>query len=254
LFNTKGHINPREAYSGSAISRTAFHNDCFLANSTDYGTYGSNPAADKAWLSRETRFVVQTGETCAADQDAAPYIACSNALHDMRAQHWSTLNEEWNPDVYQVWEQQGCMDTVRQDLGYRFRLITATAPSHVAAGRRLGLRLRVANDGFATPYNSHPVDVVLRNAASGDEVHLRTGADPRFWSAGRITLVHADVRLPKNLSPGRYQVLLDLPDPAASLHARPDYSIRMANQGTWEPTTGYNDLHMTLCLIRAHSR
>jgi hypothetical protein len=245
LFETKAHVNPDDAYSGSAISRTGFHNDCFLANSTDYGTY-ANRAADEAWLNVETSFVSQTGETCAADPDAAPYIACPNALRELRGQHWSTLNEEWNPDVYSIWAQQGCLDTVRQDLGYRFRLVDATAPTRIAPGQDLPLRLTVANDGFATPYNPHPVEVVLRNVATGDEVHLATAADPRWWSAGQTTLVHADVRVPAGLAAGSYQVLLDLPDPAPGLHSRPDYAIRMANQDTWEPATGYNNLHMTV--------
>jgi hypothetical protein len=245
LFQTKAHVDPAEAYSGSAVSRTGFHNDCFLANSTDYGTY-ANRAADEAWLSTETRFVVQTGETCAADQDAAPYIACPNAVRELRAQHWSTLNEEWNPAVYQTWAQQGCLSAVRQDLGYRFRLVDATAGSQVAPGQELRLQLTVANDGFATPYNPHPVEVVLRNTVTGNEVHLPTAADPRWWIPGQTTLVHADVRVPAGLTSGTYQVLLNLPDPASTLRARPDYAIRMANQDTWEPATGYNDLHMAV--------
>lgn len=249
LFQGKAHVDPNNAYSGSAVSRTGFHNDCFLANSTDYGTY-ANRAADEAWLSTETRFVAQTGETCAADQAAAPYIACPNALHELQAQHWSTLNEEWNPDVYSTWAQQGCLGAVRQDLGYRFRLVDATAQSRISPGEELRLQLRVANDGFATPYNPRPVDVVLRNTATGNEVHLPTTADPRWWNPGQTTLVHADVMVPAGLPSGNYQVLLDLPDPAHALHARPDYAIRLANQDTWEPATGYNNLHFAIAVLR----
>ncbi len=58
--------------------------------------------------------------------------------------------------------------------------------------------------------------------------------------------MHADVRVPEGLTSGTYQVLLNLPDPASTLCARPDYAIRMANQDTWEPTSGYNDLHMAV--------
>ena len=41
---------------------------------------------------------------------------------------------------------------------------------------------------------------------------------------------------------GEYQVLLNLPDPTTSLHNRPEYSIRLANQDVWEASTGYNSL------------
>jgi hypothetical protein len=33
-----------------------------------------------------------------------------------------------------------------------------------------------------------------------------------------------------------------LPDASPTLRHDPRYSIRFANTGTWEPTTGFNDL------------
>ena len=39
---------------------------------------------------------------------------------------------------------------------------------------------------------------------------------------------------------GEYNVYLNLPDPYASLHDNPDFSIRLANLNVWEETTGYN--------------
>ncbi|HYD97129.1 MAG TPA: hypothetical protein VEC01_17505, partial [Noviherbaspirillum sp.] len=37
--------------------------------------------------------------------------------------------------------------------------------------------------------------------------------------------------------------LLNLPDPAPSLRGRPDFSIRFANEDTWEAATGFNRLN-----------
>ena len=42
---------------------------------------------------------------------------------------------------------------------------------------------------------------------------------------------------------GTYALLLNLPDPQASLRNRPEYSIQMANTTTWEAATGFNNLN-----------
>ena len=43
---------------------------------------------------------------------------------------------------------------------------------------------------------------------------------------------------------GQYQLLLELPDPL--LANRPEYSIRLANEGTWDAVTGLNNLNATI--------
>ncbi|WP_343966586.1 hypothetical protein, partial [Kribbella koreensis] len=49
-------------------------------------------------------------------------------------------------------------------------------------------------------------------------------------------------------TPGTYHLLLKIADP--QLPNRPEYSIRLANQNTWHPTTGTNDLATTLTVTR----
>src|SRR5262249_30806052 len=183
-------------------ARTGFHNDCFLADPTDYGTYESR-AADLPWLSIESQCVPMGGETCAADDPAQPYIACPAAIHVMEQLHWTNLNIGWNPAVYAVWQQQGCMNEVRIRFGYRFRLVDLTvANPKVIPGSTLKLTAHVANDGFATPFNQHPVKVVLRNADTGTSYELPTSADPRWWTAGKTTTVPLDVDVPANVPKG----------------------------------------------------
>lgn len=48
--------------------------------------------------------------------------------------------------------------------------------------------------------------------------------------------------------PGTYEAFLNLPDPEATLRRRPEYSIRLANEGVWEPSTGYNNLQATIAI------
>ena len=44
------------------------------------------------------------------------------------------------------------------------------------------------------------------------------------------------------LWPGKYELLLNLPDGYKSLQSNPLYSIRLANEKIWEEKTGYNKL------------
>jgi hypothetical protein len=71
---------------------------------------------------------------------------------------------------------------------------------------------------------------------------LPMSADPRRWLPGTLITVSQNLVLPSNIPAGTYALLLNLPDPAASLYARPEYSIQLANQNVWEATTGYNNL------------
>ncbi len=52
--------------------------------------------------------------------------------------------------------------------------------------------------------------------------------------------------MPSGITAGNYDVLLNMPDNAATLNTNPNFSIQLANNDTWESTTGYNKLKGTL--------
>jgi hypothetical protein len=54
--------------------------------------------------------------------------------------------------------------------------------------------------------------------------------------------VNVSALVPAATPAGEYSVYLNLPDPAASIRNRPEFSIRLANQNVWEEATGYNSL------------
>jgi hypothetical protein len=64
--------------------------------------------------------------------------------------------------------------------------------------------------------------------------------------SGDTADVHIEAGIPADLPPGLYEVVLHLSDPEPQLHARPEYAIRLANEGLWEDSTGYNLLQQTL--------
>jgi hypothetical protein len=241
-------LTEAEAFSGTPKARMGGHNDCFVSSYTDVGTYpepADQRAAIRAYVRADNRFVPQGGETCSAGPEAWPYIQCTNALRDLRRLRYTTLNILYHPDVLNLWRSQGCFDTIAQQLGYRFRLIEAAIPTRARAGEQYALSLVIQNDGFATPYNPRGFEIVLRSHANG-QLYRPTLAhvpDPRRWlpDHGPIT-VSVQMTLPATLPAGRYDVLLNLPDPAPRLYGRPEYSIRLANRNTWQASTGFNDL------------
>jgi hypothetical protein len=229
-------------------ARMGAHNDCFLASFTDWGTYSTDPAERAAlrdYLHRDNRFVPQGGETCNDAEDAAPFIGCENALADLALLRFSVLNKDYHPGVLQGWRDGGCYDEIARRMGYRLVLLRGDFPTSATTGQPLDLTLTLQNVGVASPYNPRGFEILLRNTVSGAIYLLRLDAtpDPRRWlpDDGEIVLALRGT-LPPDMPAGAYELLLHLPDPAAALYGRPAYSIRLANHGIWEDSTGYNQL------------
>jgi hypothetical protein len=151
--------------------------------------------------------------------------------------------------VYKRWEADGCMGEIRRRLGYRFVLKSAKTPASLAAEGTLRLELEVSNAGFATPLNERPVEAVLRHVSSTRTHFLPLDTDPRRWWNGETRTDTFSVALAAEVAPGEYDLLLNLPDAAPALRKDPRYSIRFANTGTWQESTGFNNLG-----LRVHVR
>ncbi|MUL39005.1 hypothetical protein BWI75_22540 [Gloeocapsopsis sp. AAB1 = 1H9] len=243
MFNTTQPLNSDEAFSGTYRARTGTHNDGFLASSDNLGFYTYRQVdRDKQYLGNDNLYVVHGGETASASEHAQPYIGCANALKEMAQLRWSVLNSEFHHAVLQRWEQQGCMLEIKRRLGYRFRLTNATIPAKVKPSGTFAMTFTVNNDGWASAYNPRKVEIVLRHKQTGKEYYLPVNEEPRKWMPGNSKTVNVEGGIPANMPHGKYQVFLNFPDPSPKLYRRPAYSIRLANQNTWEAATGYNSL------------
>ena len=138
------------------------------------------------------------------------------------------------------------MDEVERRLGYRFRLISSTTSESVKPGGTFAMSFKVTNDGWASPYNERLLEVVLRDTQTKKEYFLKVNEDPRKWMPGETKEVKISAGIPSSIPTGQYQVFLNLPDPSSRLSDRPEYSIRLANQDIWEPSTGYNSLQQSV--------
>ncbi len=243
IFNRTTPVDSIEAYTALQYARTGHHNDCFLANYDDYGTY-EDTSADKAYLSADTRFAPMGGETC----NPNVLSICSNAVPELTRMHWTYVNSDYHSTVLAQWTNGGCMDEIKRRLGYRFEMISGTYADSARPGSGLPFALTLTNAGWAAPFNPRPVEVILRNPVDSTEYFVRLPVDPRFWGDGDTVRLAAMIGVPPDMPAGAYDMFLSLPDPSGTIRFRPEFAMRLANGGIWEPGTGYNRLlhHVTL--------
>jgi len=241
-------LDPADAHNGSDIARTGHHNDCFLADDADFGTY-AHITEDKAYLAKETLYLPMGGETCNPNP---PRSQCPTALEELARFHWSYLNTDYHPEVLASWDTgvppHDCLDEVKQQLGYRFTLVEGTYADEVKAGDEFAVDIQLRNDGWAAPFNPRLVELLLRHKTSGVIYKATLPDDPRFWLAddNAIYSLNHTICTPAGMPLGDYELLLNLPDPEPLLYWRREYAIRLANALVWEDNTGYNKLLHTI--------
>jgi Domain of unknown function (DUF4832)/Domain of unknown function (DUF4874) len=264
-------IAATEAFQGTPRSRLALNDECLNCGEWNAGTWWSwkNDAKGmRDFLAKESRYLLHAGEvdeqltTTKSDEDGdgwtSNYDACERMQQLFAEQHMSTVDTEGgtrfaSQKAFERWRKDGCYDTIARKLGYRFELLRADLPTKAQPGAVFKGVVVIKNVGWAAPYNARGLELVLRHKASGKAYRLnlfkerQRAYDPRFWlpEEGEIK-VEINQALPADLGSGSYELLLNLPDPAPSLSARPEYSIRLANEGVWEPQTGFNALGATL--------
>lgn len=232
-------ININTAYNESDVSRTGFHNDCFLADEDDMGTFGYNQHYRQYWKT-ESQFVPMGGETCAPPNIFTEELNAQQAFADY---HWSYLNKDYHGELISAWESNNFLRTIRKNLGYRLVLKDGECDEYAVGGTDFNLKLKIENEGWAAPFNPRDLEIVFKpdNKYISPYVY-KVEADPRFWFPGTTTELEATVPIPSKIPSGEYTVCLNLPDPCESLHNDPRYSIRLANDGLWDEATGYNNL------------
>ncbi len=244
MLNTTTPVSAADAYSNSTSARTGYHNDCFLADDTDYGTFRDDQIeVDKAYMAAETQYLPMGGESCNPNP---PRSLCPTATTELSLFHYSFFNREYHPTVYESWVNGGCISDIQRQLGYRFVLTEGSYSNVVQVSGALAFHLVLQNQGYAAPFNPRPVRLVLRNQQSGNVYAMPLAVDPRRWWAGTTITLDQTLALPADISAGTYDLLLHLPAPEASIHTRPEYAIQLANSGLWESSTGYNRLNQRL--------
>lgn len=242
IFSYSSPIGPDTGYGTTPRARVGFHNDCFLASSTDYGTY-QDVEAEKQYISKEALYVPTGGETCPPVD--IPMADCATAMAEMELLKWTYLNLDYYGPVLDGWRNASCFEDFQRRLGYRLALRSAEF-SQGSSGS-LGLKLKLDNLGFAPVYNTKKASLIFRSTAEGTVIKRPLDLDLRKIVPGTAFEVEESLDLGA-IPSGDYELLLELADSFESLSGRPRYNIRLANAEVWEAGTGYNDLNHTLTI------
>ncbi len=223
-----------EAYTGTPKARLASHDDAFMADASDMGTFHGNN--QRAYWAAETRYTIYGGESCRATS----YANCENTLAQMEDLHISYLNISYHKGVINGWQKGGCLDDFRRRIGYRLYATDVATTKDPKAGEDLKVVLTIENEGFSSPKNPREIHMLLINKSDAKDItSITPDSDPRFWDPENEHKVTVTFHPEKA---GEYNLYLYLPDPQPTLHNDPRYSIRLANENCWDDKTGYNYL------------
>ena len=238
-------LTSEEAFTGTPRARLGQHNDAFLYDYDNMGTY-TDTAKQKPWLAQETLYVPIGGETDITDVNKAKQWATyDKTIGEMSRLHWTFIQSGYATQTTDYWRENGTFDELNRRMGYRYQLVSGTYSDNVAAGSKMQVNLQIRNAGFAPLYNERPAYIVLKN---GNKIYpLKLASDPRRWLPnGVVTTVNEQLTVPSNVPSGTYQLYLYMPDAYSRLASDPAYAVRMANTGVWESATGMNNLGATV--------
>jgi len=233
-------------YDGNISSRTAAHNDCFLADVDDMGTFESTPLSiDQDYLEHQSKYTFSGGETCRnASPPTDPYYNQSNALAKMEKYHFNYLNGSpaidppggISPNQYWATANGGNIyEQIKRRLGYRFVLLNSNVTSNI-------LTVNLKNVGFANMFNQRKVYLILEESGTPSNVYqVELTDDPRLWNAGQQATITKNLvgmtsttgAIPTNKT---YKLYLSLPDLNATLAASTTtdrrYYVRFGNNNS----------------------
>ena len=232
-----GAIGEEEAFYGFDSARIGFHNDCFLASPTDFGTYLDPIDEWKDFVSSDSRYVAVGGETCFNDEELAN---CGNALEELQRLKWSFMNADYHPQVIRRFEEEGCFEEIKNRLGYRFSLLWAKYSRLVKGGRIFRIEFEIENSGYAGLFNPRPL--FLAFCREGERVvDFELEFNLLCLPGGATSRTEVRILLPKNMQKGKYTLAMCLPDSYRELREDPNYSIRFSNIDLpWDENSGCN--------------
>jgi len=227
------------------LGRAGHHNDCYLADSSDMGTYNSY-SSEFAYLTQQTKFTPAIFETCATGSSRS---LCPNALKETAALHMVSGHRLYNTAVWNQWISGGCYDTIVKNLGHRLEFVSSTVDIQTNIGSTFSVNVNVKNSGYAAPANARKTEVILRNVDGSSYCVATLNYDVRTLQSGTTANINSFVRLPTTISAGRYEILMQFADPFSTLYGVPWYKIQAANTNIYEAGTGFHKLNAVLDVL-----
>lgn len=246
-------IDAAEAYTRNDRARLGMADHALAFNDNEsHGTWDLDPddrAIDQNFIEAQSEYTIHVGEPFSNSEFARTQtVAYAERFHLSNLS--ATQGDAERTGLYDDWRASGVYDELDRRLGYRFRLIEATLPT--VTEDTLDVTLRIANDGVARPYNPRDLESVLRDAVSAEVIRLLYDGpiDERLLLPGGGETAELGLSFDlRGVDAGTYDLLLNLPDPEATLNLDPRFSIRFANDGLWEAGTGFNALNAAVVIV-----
>lgn len=238
-------VTAEQAFTDTPIARIGHHNDCFLSDYDDGGTYLSDPRTlDYEYLAADSVYVPVGGETCKVVPSRSEW---ETASVELAKYHYSYLDIDYNRDVLNSWGEAGLAETAKR-LGYRFVMESSTVTPEEDS---VEVSVNVRNDGWAAPYL--PRNAMLQLTGSNGtsvSVPFTSNADARRWLPGTTTTLSTTLDMSDpalaSLPEDSYSLAVALPSSDAGTAADPRFAVQTANLGTWNAAEGTNSLHQTV--------
>jgi hypothetical protein len=223
-------LSPSDAFTEIPQARSGVHNDCWLYDANDLGTYYDPQSLDngrttsnplRLYHSQISEWTTTGGENCGDGQ----YKACDDVLTDGPLYHWRYRRDDQGTPYNSSWA--ACYPEIKRSFGYRFRLDAITHPTVVAPGTTVNVAVDLRNVGWSRIFTPRKLVVTLRNRTGGTLLSGGAG-DMRFLpsQATSSTRVIVSVAVP---NAGTYDVYVSMPDVWPGTKDNPDFAVRFAN-------------------------
>ncbi|MFP3155282.1 DUF4832 domain-containing protein [Lachnospiraceae bacterium ZAX-1] len=235
----------KQAFSQSALSRVAYHNDAILSDETDMGTYSDKNYSRKqelVWTNNHTRYTPLVGEV----NQRSKYSVAKMAVPLLEQMNVQSLNSQYSTEVLNSWKstQYKKMNTyeyIGMNLGYRFVLQKVGFSKKIKQGGRLDLEIQLKNSGFGNLMKEKKFELILSQGSKN--VRFVIDDDARLWDDDAKTLIKRyKFNLPKTMQTGEWEASLSLSSTFDSLSGNPLYAVRFANKNVWDATHGWNKI------------
>jgi len=224
-INSSGKITQGISFSDDIRAKIGHHNDCFLSDNTDGGTYESNDI--KFWqeyVVNDTNFAPVGGETC-KDSD---YLSCDNTITQMKRYQYSYINGAFKESVIDRWKNEKCYQSIREDLGYR---LVGKELSIRYDSLHMKIKLLIQNRGFASPYIKSEMNFILDSGRKKYSYNLPIDSRTLYANSTKELTQEIDM---KKIDSGEYCLYLQI--------GSKNSAIRLSNKNLWDDQTKTNRL------------
>jgi hypothetical protein len=244
-------LSAAQAYTGSAQSMVSAHNDCFMSDNTDVGTFSSSNLSvvtntERAYTAAITQFAPYGGETCSGFSPTR--MACSDILSEGPAYHLTYLNRNFYTAFHNSWTSGGCFAQVERSIGYRIQIDQVRTVDTVTHGNPLAVQVDLRNIGWSRHHQARRVTMTLKHTG-GAEIVCSSAADLRVLppTATASTTFPISCPIPAGATTGSYALMLSADDVWPTTAGNAKYSVRWANADNsgagqaWDATNGWFD-------------